>query len=147
MIDILAMEYAKEFNLLYKQIFEKSARRIRDKREMLSNESIAILNHMANMGPSSLGELCNHLDRAPSTLSEIIKHLEQKGFVERQEDENDKRRQFIWLSNKGFDALNKENNVLDEFIIANAIGKLSDGEAKNLIQTLKKLYKNLKKEV
>lgn len=146
MIDILAMKYAKEFNLLYKQIFEKSARRIRDKREMLSNETIAILNHMANLGPSSLGELCNHLDRAPSTLSEIIKHLEQKGFVERQEDENDKRRQFIWLSNKGFEALNNENNVLDEGIIADAFENLTDEEAQTLIALIKKLTQNLNKE-
>ncbi|MBN8649182.1 MAG: MarR family transcriptional regulator [Caulobacterales bacterium] len=138
--------HANKFNALYRSIFEKSSRRIRDKREMLSNESIAILNHMANIGPSTLSELCVHLDRAPSTLSEIIKHLEHKGFIERQNDETDKRRQFLWLSNYGFEALNQENNVIDENIVANAFGKMKTEDAETLLLLLERFSENLNKE-
>lgn len=139
--------HANKFNALYRSIFEKSSRRIRDKREMLSNETIAILNHMANIGPSTLSELCIHLDRAPSTISEIIKHLEQKGFIERQNDETDKRRQFLWLSDYGFEALKQENNVLDENIIANAFDKMKGKDAESLLLLLEKFSKNLNMEV
>lgn len=140
-------DHANKFNALYRSIFEKSSRRIRDKREMLSNETIAILNHMANIGPSTLSELCIHLDRAPSTISEIIKHLEQKGFIERQNDETDKRRQFLWLSDYGFEALKQENNVLDENVIANAFGKMKSEDAETLLLLLEKFSKNLNMEV
>lgn len=140
-------DHANKFNALYRSIFEKSSRRIRDKREMLSNETIAILNHMANIGPSTLSELCIHLDRAPSTISEIIKHLEQKGFIERQNDETDKRRQFLWLSNYGFEALKQENNVLDENIIKNAFDKMKGKDAETLLLLLEKFSKNLNMEV
>lgn len=139
--------HANKFNALYRSIFEKSSRRIRDKREMLSNETIAILNHMANIGPSTLSELCIHLDRAPSTISEIIKHLEQKGFIERQNDETDKRRQFLWLSDCGFEALKQENNVLDENIIKNAFDKMKGKDAETLLLLLEKFSKNLNMEV
>lgn len=139
--------HASKFNALYRSVFEKSSRRIRDKREMLSNETIAILNHMANIGPSTLSELCIHLDRAPSTISEIIKHLEQKGFIERQNDETDKRRQFLWLSDYGFETLKQENNVLDENIIANAFDKMKGKDAESLLLLLEKFSKNLNMEV
>ncbi|MCB1756469.1 MAG: MarR family transcriptional regulator [Gammaproteobacteria bacterium] len=120
---------ASRFIHLYRTIFETAARRIRDKREGLSNETFAILHHMANLGPCTLGELSHHFDRAPSTLSETFKHLEQKGLIERQKDDNDKRRVMIWLSQKGFTELQREYAVLDQTAVAEALQAMgNDGE-------------------
>jgi DNA-binding MarR family transcriptional regulator len=105
--------FATEFEALFRATYLKAVRRIRDKRERLSPETVAFLDHLAAAGPMSLGEIAKHVGRAPSTLSEMVDHLVAKGLLTRDRDGNDARRSLIWLTDAGQAALIEARNVLE----------------------------------
>jgi DNA-binding MarR family transcriptional regulator len=112
--------FAPEFEALFRATYLKAVRRIRDKRERLSPESVAFLDHLAAAGPMSLGEIARHIGRAASTLSEMVDHLVAKGLLTRDRDEADARRSLIWLTDAGQAALIEARNVLETAQLAAA---------------------------
>lgn len=120
--------FAAEFEALFRATYLKAVRRIRDKRERLSPESVAFLDHLAAAGPMSLSEIARHVGRAPSTLSEMVDHLVAKGLLTRDRDESDARRSLIWLTEAGQAALIEARNVLEMAQVAAAGVALSAEE-------------------
>ncbi len=127
-------EFAAAFEDLFHSTYLRAVRRVRDKRERLTPETVAFLDHLAMSGPLTPGELSRHLDRAPSTLSEMIDHQLTKGLLERDRDPADARRSLVWLSPAGRDALVEARQVLDPGILAHAAGALSEAERTALLQ-------------
>ena len=105
--------FAAEFEDLFRATYRLAVRRVRDKRERLSPETVALLDHLAAAGPLTAGELARHLDRAPSTLTEMIDHLVDKALLTRDRDPADARRSLIWLTEAGQTARLEALNVLD----------------------------------
>jgi len=89
--------FAAELEDLFRATYRAAVRRVRDKRERLSPETVALLDHLAAAGPLTAGELARHVDRAPSTLTEMVDHLVDKGLLTRDRDPADARRSLIWL--------------------------------------------------
>ena len=121
-------EFAATFEDLFRSTYLRAVRRVRDKRDRLTPETVAFLDHLAMSGPLTPGELARHLDRAPSTLSEMIEHLLSKGLLERDRDPADARRSLIWLSGPGRTALVEARQVLDPDILARAAAGLSESD-------------------
>ncbi len=120
--------FASEFEALFRATYLKAVRRIRDKRERLSPESVAFLDHLAAAGPMTLGEIARHVGRAASTLSEMVDHLVAKGLLTRDRDESDARRSLIWLTEAGQAALIEARNVLEAAQLVTAGAALSPEE-------------------
>lgn len=125
--------FAAEFEDLYRATYRAAVRRVRDKRERLSPETTALLDHLAASGPLTAGELSRCLDRAPSTLTERVDHLVDKGLLTRDRDPADARRSLIWLTDAGQAALLESRNVLDLEILANAGASLGPEQRQALI--------------
>jgi DNA-binding MarR family transcriptional regulator len=121
-------EFAAAFEDLFRSTYLRAVRRVRDKRERLTPETVAFLDHLAMSGPLTPGELARHLDRAPSTLSEMVDHLLAKGLLERDRDPSDARRSLIWLSPAGRDALIEARQVLDLDSLARAAAALPEAD-------------------
>jgi len=121
-------EFAAAFEDLFRSTYLRAVRRVRDKRERLSPETVAFLDHLAMSGPLTPGELSRHLDRAPSTLSEMLDHLLAKGLLERDRDPADARRSLVWLSDAGREALIEARQVLDHAVLARAATVLPEAE-------------------
>jgi DNA-binding MarR family transcriptional regulator len=117
-------DLATRFEFLFRQTFALAARRVRDKREIVSTETLALLEHMAALGPATLTELTAHLDRAPSTLSEMLEPLIARGWVERDRDPQDGRRYLLWLSPLGQSIRIEQQRVLDLKRISAALDAL-----------------------
>lgn len=126
-------EFADRFEDLFRTTYGRAVRRVRDKRDRLSAETVALLDHMAAAGPMTATELARHIDRAPSTLSEMLHHLEAKRLVARDRDPADARRALIWLSDEGRAALAESRSVLDAAILASAAAGLSPGDRDRLV--------------
>ncbi len=120
--------FATEFEALFRATYLKAVRRIRDKRERLSPETVAFLDHLAAAGPMTLGEMAKHIGRAASTLSEMVDHLVAKGLLTRDRDESDGRRSLIWLTEAGQAALIDARNVLEVAQVTAAGAALSAEE-------------------
>ncbi|SDR36394.1 MarR family transcriptional regulator [Pseudovibrio sp. Tun.PSC04-5.I4] len=139
------LQFAKEFEALYKDIYTHAMRRVRDKRHRLSPATIGFLNHLAMTGPMTLSELAVHFDRAQSILSEMIDHLETKSFVEKQKDPDDGRKSLIWLTELGQTALSEAQTVLDIDKLAFAAQHLAPEEQVQLANLLGDLRATLSK--
>jgi DNA-binding MarR family transcriptional regulator len=136
--------FAAEFEDLFRATYRAAVRRVRDKRERLSPETIALLDHLAAAGPLTAGELARHVDRAPSTLSEMVDHLVDKGLLTRDRDPTDARRSLIWLTDDGQDALIEARNVLDLDILARAGADLTPEQRQALLDHFRAFVAHLR---
>lgn len=137
-------EFAAAFEDLFRSTYLRAVRRVRDKRDRLTPETVAFLDHLALSGPLTPGELARHLDRAPSTLSEMIDHLLAKGLLERDRDPADARKSLIWLSDAGRAALVEARQVLDRTVLANAAASLPVAERAAFLATFHTFVANLR---
>ena len=132
-------DFATKFGHAYRELYRHAVRRIDDARDALSAETIALLLHLGQAGPSTLTELARHFERAPSTLSVKIDALEASGLLARQRDADDARRSLIWLTADGrrrlFDAL----DVLDSAHLARAAARLDPLRRESLLRDLRAL--------
>lgn len=139
-------DFARRFETAYGDIYLLAVRRIRDKRERLTQETTAFLLHLAEAGPMSLTELSRHMSRAPSTLSEMIDHLAAKSLVKRQVDLADARRSLIWLTPEGQARLAEALSVLETARLERAAQQLSDADRHHLLNLLGDLAAALRKD-
>ena len=54
-------EFAARFETMFRETYLRAVRRVSDKRERLTPETIALLDHLAMSGPLTPGELAKHL--------------------------------------------------------------------------------------
>ncbi|MBL4784648.1 MAG: MarR family transcriptional regulator [Cohaesibacteraceae bacterium] len=127
-MSVTETEFARQFQKLYHSVFLHCFRRLNSESERLSAQKVAILGHMANVGPLTVHELSQHLDRARSTITEMIDRLENNGLVERIRDERDKRRTLIWLSEDGLEKLNEAQSPLDSDRVVAMANRLTPDE-------------------
>jgi DNA-binding MarR family transcriptional regulator len=137
-------EVAAAFEELFRSTYLRAVRRVRDKRDRLTPETVAFLDHLAMSGPLTPGELSRHLDRAPSTLSEMLEHLLAKGLLERDRDPADARKSLVWLSEAGREALIEARQVLDHGALARAAAALPEAERAAFLNTFHTFVSGLK---
>jgi len=140
----MTVAFAAEFEDLFRATYRVAVRRVRDKRERLSPETVALLDHLAAAGPLTAGELARHVDRAPSTLSEMVEHLVDKALLARDRDPTDARRSLIWLTDAGQAALIEARNVLDLDVLARAAAELTPEQQQALIDHFRAFVAQLK---
>ena len=132
-------EFATRFEAMFRETYLRAVRRVSDKRERLTPETIALLDHLAMSGPLTPGELAKHLNRAPSTLTEMLDHLFEQKLLERDRDPRDGRKSLIWLSDAGQIARTEARQVLDSAIISRAADALTPDERAALFGSFQKL--------
>ena len=132
-------EFAARFETMFRETYLRAVRRVSDKRERLTPETIALLDHLAMSGPLTPGELAKHLNRAPSTLTEMLDHLFAQNLLERDRDPNDGRKSLIWLSDLGQTALAEARQVLDTTIVSRAAAALTPNERTQFFDSFQKL--------
>jgi DNA-binding MarR family transcriptional regulator len=124
---------AARFLDLYASIHERFYRRVRPTAYRPSLESLALLRHLAAVGPLTIGEAADHFSRSQAATSEIVSRLEERGLVERVADHRDRRRKLVWLSADGREAVRKASNPLSERTIAEALTQMTAAERLQLL--------------
>ncbi|MEU4195096.1 MarR family winged helix-turn-helix transcriptional regulator [Kribbella sp. NPDC026611] len=136
-----AEQDARGFAELFREAYLRFHRRD-GKRAELSGASRAVLLHLSQAGPMTVGELALHLERAQSVVSEIVSQLEGKGVLEREPDPQDRRRTLVWLTPEGFAVLRADREVLSIDALAEAFGGLTAAERAGLLTTLSQLVRS-----
>jgi DNA-binding MarR family transcriptional regulator len=131
-------ELAAEFEGLFREIYLTFHRRDAP-RSGMAGTSRAVLQHLVLAGPLTIGEMAAHLDRAQSVVSDIVTHLERDGLLEREVDPADRRRTLVWLTDGGRGALDRENRVLDQPLVATALDGMPPGNVVVLLDALRSL--------
>jgi DNA-binding MarR family transcriptional regulator len=127
-----AADAARSYAALFPAVYLRFHRRD-GKRSELSGASRAVLLHLAQTGPMTVGECARHLGRAQSVMSEIVDQLEKNGLLARVRDEADRRRALVWLTDDGRARLTDEQEVLGHELLARAMAAMTPDERARLI--------------
>jgi DNA-binding MarR family transcriptional regulator len=124
-----ARAYAALFPAVYLRFHRRDG-----KRRDLSGASRAVLLHLAQTGPLTVGECARHLGRAQSVVSEIVDQLEANRLLARVRDEADRRRVLVWLTDEGRSRLTDEQEVLSVDALERAMASMKPRERAMLIE-------------
>lgn len=123
---------ARSYGALFPAVYLRFHRRDGKSRD-LSGASRAVLLHLAQAGPMTVGECARHLDRAQSVVSEIVDQLEKNGLLARVRDEADRRRVLVWLTDEGRARMTDEQEVLGQELLERAMAAMTPDERARLI--------------
>jgi DNA-binding MarR family transcriptional regulator len=121
--------YAELFPAVYLRFHRRDGLR-----RALSGASRAVLYHLAQSGPLTIGECARHLERAQSVVSEIVEQLETNGLLARVRDERDRRRTLVWLTDQGRARLLDEQEVLSTPLLERAVAAMRPADREKLIE-------------
>ena len=131
---------ARAFAELFPAVYLRFHRRD-GKRRQLSGASRAILHHLAQSGPLTVGECARHLGRAQSAVSEIVDQLESNHLLARVRDEADRRRTLVWLTDEARARLGQEQEVLSLAALEAAVAEMKPRERAMLLEGTRALIK------
>jgi len=129
-----ARAYARLFPAVYLLFHRRDG-----KQRALSAASRAVLLHLAQAGPLTIGECAHHLSRAQSVITEIVDQLERKGLLARVRDAQDRRRTLVWLTDQGRARLADDQEVLSRPALERALARLTPQQRATLIEATRAL--------
>jgi MarR family transcriptional regulator, 2-MHQ and catechol-resistance regulon repressor len=104
----------------------------------LGFSDFTILEALLHKGPQLVNDLGRRINLTSGSITTAVDRLEERGLVERVEDENDRRARIVSLTNKGRTLIEKAFAGHRERMDA-AAGALKKNERAMLIELLKKL--------
>lgn len=131
-----------EVQAQYASIYERLHTRWNKNQHRASAEAVAFMLHLSRSGPLTVGEACQHFDRAQSAMSELVQRLEDRGLVTRFKDGRDRRRTLVWLSDAGLTLLNQSLVPLDSALLSRALERMSGAERNALSAGLAALVRS-----
>ncbi len=108
---------------------------------LLPNQHV-ILSTLNERGPSHQKEIADQIRLDSGDIVAYLDGLEKSGFIERNRDPADRRRQIVSLTATGVDVLVVADTTLDT-VEAETFASLGRTERKALSATLNTLYQNL----
>lgn len=134
-IDTIAAEIAHLYPAVYARLHARWA--LGEKRP--SAESLAVLQHLWQTGPLTVGEAARHFERAPSAVSELVDRLEANDWIARSPDGRDRRRTLLWLTDAGRAVLERSQQVLAGDALRAALAHMTDVDRERLVGGLRAL--------
>ncbi len=102
-------------------------------------DSLAIIQHLAEAGPLTVGEAARHMARSQAAMSELIARLVKRGMLDRMNDARDRRRVLIWLTAEGRNMLNTAREVLSRERLARSLEAMPGAARSRLIESMQDL--------
>lgn len=134
-----ARNAAEEFARLFPEAYRRFYRRVPVNGHRLTTETIAVLHHLANTGPLTVTEAANHLGRSQSAMTEMIDRMERRELLGRVQDERDRRRTLVWLTDTGRSALADAQRVLSVDLLEQRFADLDGDQQKWIIEAMRLL--------
>jgi DNA-binding MarR family transcriptional regulator len=125
---------AAEFCELFPAVYLRFHARRKKRDPRLTPQMLAVLQHLAMSGPLTIGEMAQHFERAQSVVSEIVDGLAHKGLLERMRDARDRRRVLVWLTPVAHEQLSRDQRVLDEDLLAQAMSRMRPSDKTALLR-------------
>jgi DNA-binding MarR family transcriptional regulator len=105
----------------------------------LTPRMVAVIQHLAAGGPLTVGELAVHLRLSKATTTELVNRVEERGLVDRMRDDRDRRRVFVWLTDKGRQRAGAHAKVLSGDTLLGAVRRMAPADRNRLITGLRAL--------
>lgn len=101
----------------------------------LSDRDSSILSHLSQSARITGATLARHIGVQPSTLSAVLKRLQALGYIERDAEPNDRRRQWLRLTERGEIAM-ASTSVLDPARVIALLDRLNSRDRARAIEGL-----------
>lgn len=108
---------------------------------LLPNQHV-ILSTLNHSGSRHQKELADQAGLDPGDIVAYLDGLEKDGYIERNRDPADRRRQIVSMTHAGVQILETADSALDS-VEKDTFDCLNVAERKSLVSTLDKLYRNL----
>jgi DNA-binding MarR family transcriptional regulator len=102
----------------------------------LAPRHLSLLSYLLFDGPMTVTELADRLEVAPTTVSLLVGELSRKGVLERRDDENDRRRRIVSITET-------RRPVIEEWLAQgatawrDALGPLTPDERRMFVETMR----------
>ena len=80
-------------------------------RRSISSGKLAVLRHLAEHGRATTAELATAIHVSPQGISLAVREMEALGFLSRIQDDTDRRKMWLQLSNMGRQKLSEESSA------------------------------------
>ena len=124
-------------------VIEKNSLRASEYKDLTMNEWHVL--EQIGLTKITMTELANQLKITVGTLTTTINRLLKKGYVTRNQAEDDRRFVYIELTKMG-EAAFKEHETFHKKMVKSVVAQLEEGDNEVLVHSLEKLSKFLKKE-
>ena len=139
---LLSKEIAVELNLTGCKLKQFIAANLRKLEVPLTPEQFMLIDLLWNQGEMTQQELADQLHKDKNSVTKLVDAIERKGFVVRQQNQNDRRANTLVLTEKANQlkpgAKQKGISILD--LMLEGIG---EEELRSFLITLKKLNSNM----
>ncbi|MEO4053942.1 MarR family transcriptional regulator [Solibacillus sp. CAU 1738] len=102
-----------------------------------SKSHILILEFLANEGPKRPSAIAEHLKVTTGGVTVLTTKLLKSGFIEKTQNENDRRASQITITNAGMDVLEQSREQVNA-LVTHLFGMLTDEEINSLRRIFKK---------
>ena len=98
--------------------------------------------HVLSRHPSTLSELSKLFVLDPSSLVPVVDALEDKGFLARERDPNDRRRVLLRLTDSGAALLETVDSGHEDDVFVKGLAQMGEGKTQQLLDLLRELVHN-----
>ena len=132
------MELRKEAFHLLRQLFQQHTARWQQVLPELTKPQYAVMRSIAENPGIEQVALTEVAVSTKATLAEMLSRLEARGLVRREQDPEDKRRRFLFLTGEG-EALLTSATPLGDSVDDEFLGRLSDEEREQFTRLVRKM--------
>lgn len=138
-----------KFEELFKAMHQFHKLRLGDMMPNVSGADFWAMRNIVDKGEDgkiTVSELAKKTNVLPSAISRTIRGLEDKGYVERTINKNDRRNTYVEMTDKGREVMQIVRENMHDFGEA-VLSKLDENELSQLIAYLNNIYDIAQKEI
>ncbi|MCP4674172.1 MAG: winged helix-turn-helix transcriptional regulator [Deltaproteobacteria bacterium] len=132
-------DIAQEFEKLYSALYLRLCRRRDPRGYCPSSQTLGVMEHLAATGPLTISEAACHFDRSQAATSEIVERMMERGLLARIQDDRDRRRHLVWLTEYGRDLLEEERRVLSPKTVLRSVSRMKKNDREALVRGMRAL--------
>lgn len=139
---LLSKEIAVELNLTGCKLKQYIAARLRQMNVPLTPEQFMLIDLLWNQGEMSQQQLADQLQKDKNSVTKLVDAIERKGFVVRQQNQQDRRSNTIVLTDKA-NQLKPGAKQKGISILEDMLNGISEKDLRDFLYTLRRLNYNM----
>ena len=139
---LLSKKIAVEINIAGCKLKQYTASMLKQQKIDLTPEQFLLIDLLWNQGPLSQQELAYQMQKDKNSITKLVDAIERKGYVVRQQNQNDRRSNTIVLTDLAI-SLKDDAKTKGISILNNILEGISEDELHSFLETLDKLCSNM----
>ena len=140
------MSYSQKFAAIIARLHKLKLSNILTGISEIEFKTMSAISRISKSGDVKVSDIARYLELSAPAVSRTMKSLEEKEYIERHTDKQDRRNTFVKLTTKGEKQLKAWMKVFEEFSEA-IFARLGDEKSNQLLEDLEAFVKASKEEM